>query len=105
MTPPVSGIMEEIMRWSELVLPAIVALSFGVACQASAQENAEDFIGIHKIEITTKNLDQMLSLFAGDATLTSGGKTYQGKEQVCPLASGKRRASWLQTSSTRMRFC
>ena len=76
------------MRWSGLVLPAIVALSFGVVCQASAEENAEDFMGIHKIEIifheagTTKNLDQMLSLFADDATLTSGGKTYQGKEQI-----------------------
>jgi len=77
------------MRWSYLVLPATVALSLGVACQASsAEENAEDFMGIHKIEIifheagTTKNLDQMLSLFADDATLTSGGKTYQGKEQI-----------------------
>jgi hypothetical protein len=43
---------------------------------------------IHKIEITfheagtTKNLDLMLSLFADDATITSGGKTYIGKEQV-----------------------
>ena len=77
------------MRWSYLVLPATVALSLGVACQASsAEENAEDFMGIHKIEIifheagTTKNLDQMLSLFADDATFTSGGKTYQGKEQI-----------------------
>jgi hypothetical protein len=40
-------------------------------------------MGIHKIEIifheagTTKNLDLMLSLFADDATLTSGGKTYK----------------------------
>jgi hypothetical protein len=45
-------------------------------------------MGMHKIEIifheaaTTKNLDIMLSLFADDATLTSGGKTHQGKEQI-----------------------
>jgi ketosteroid isomerase-like protein len=63
-------------------------MSPGLASHASAEESAEDFMGIHKIEIifheagTTKNLDQMLSLFADDATLTSGGKTYQGKEQI-----------------------
>ena len=55
---------------------------------ANADENAEDFMQIHKIEITfheagtTKNLDLMLSLFADDARITSGGKTYSGKEQV-----------------------
>ena len=52
------------------------------------RRNAEDFMGIHKIEIifheggTTKNLDLMLSLFADDATLTSGGKTYKGKDEI-----------------------
>jgi hypothetical protein len=45
-------------------------------------------MGIHKIEIilheagTTKNLDLMLSLFADDATLTSGGKAYKGKDEI-----------------------
>ena len=67
------------MLWSRLLLPATIALSFGLASQAATEENAEDFMGIHKIEIifheagTTKNLDLMLSLFADDATLTSGG--------------------------------
>ena len=76
------------MRWSYLVPPAALLLSFGLASQAAAEENAEDFMGIHKIEIifheagTTKNLDLMLSLFADDAKLTSGGKTYQGKEEI-----------------------
>ena len=76
------------MRWSGLILPATIALSFGVASHAAIEENAEDFMGIHKIEIifheagTTKNLDLMLSLFADDATLTSGGKTYQGKDEI-----------------------
>jgi hypothetical protein len=31
---------------------------------------------------TTKNLDLMMSLFADDATLTAGEKTYSGKEQI-----------------------
>ena len=69
------------MRWLRLVLPATIALSLGFASQAATEEeNAEDFMGIHKIEIifheagTTKNLNLMLSLFADDATLTSGGK-------------------------------
>ena len=76
------------MLWSRLLLPATIALSFGFASQAATEENAEDFMGIHKIEIifheagTTKNLDLMLSLFADDATLTSGGKTYRGKEDI-----------------------
>ena len=76
------------MRWSGLILPATIALSFGVASHAATEENAEDFMGIHKVEIifheagTTKNLDLMLSLFADDATLTSGGKTYHGKDEI-----------------------
>jgi hypothetical protein len=76
------------MLWSRLLLPATIALSFGLASQAATEENAEDFMGIHKIEIifheagTTKNLDLMLSLFADDATLTSGGKTYRGKDEI-----------------------
>ena len=40
------------MRWLRLVLPATIALSFGLASQAATEEeNAEDFMGIHKIEI------------------------------------------------------
>jgi hypothetical protein len=77
------------MRWLRLVLPATIALSLGLGSQAAAEEeNAEDFMGIHKIEIifheagTTKNLDLMMSLFTDDATLTSGGKTYRGKEEI-----------------------
>src|ERR1700751_3788850 len=76
------------MRWLRPVLLATIALSFCLASQAATEEeNAEDFMGIHKIEIvfheagTNKNLDLMLSLFADDATLTSGGKTYKGKEE------------------------
>ena len=55
---------------------------------ASATENPDDFMGIHQIEIvfheagTTKNLDLMLSLFAPDASISSGGKTYSGADQI-----------------------
>ena len=76
------------MRWSVLALTATIALSFGVVPAAATEENAEDFMAIHKIEIifheagTTKNLDLMMSLFAEDATLTSAGKTYQGKDLI-----------------------
>ena len=43
---------------------------------------------IHNIEITfhkagtTKDIDLMLSLFADDAVLTAGGKTYTGKDEI-----------------------
>jgi hypothetical protein len=78
------------MRLVSFVLPATIAIALSLASQAVAteEENAEDFMGIHKIEIifheagTTKNLDLMLSLFADDATLTSGGKTYKGKDEI-----------------------
>jgi hypothetical protein len=55
---------------------------------AGAGEDADNFMQIHKIEIafheagSTKNLDLMMSLFTDDATLTAGGKTYDGKEQI-----------------------
>ena len=71
-----------------LMLAAIAAVWMTGTAFAGTEENAEDFMGIHKIEIefhragTTKNLDLMLSLFADDATLTSGGKTYTGKDQI-----------------------
>ena len=78
------------MRWFRSVLPITVVLSLSFASQAftEEEENAEDFMGVHKIEITfhqagtTKNLDLMMSLFADDATLTSGVKTYRGKEEI-----------------------
>src|SRR5215472_5126610 len=77
------------MRGSRLALAAAAALSLAVVpLHAAFEENPTDFMNIHKIEIvfheagTTKNLDLMMSLFADDATITSGGKTYTGKDQV-----------------------
>jgi hypothetical protein len=79
--------MEETMRGLLFAVAATTALSVA-AVQATTEENPKDFMDIHKIEIafheagTTKNLDLMLSLFADDATITSGGKTYTGKDQI-----------------------
>jgi uncharacterized protein (TIGR02246 family) len=76
------------MRRSLLVLTAIAGLSAAMIAGATTEENAEDFMNLHKVEIafheagTTKNLDMMLSLFADDAVLTAGGKTYTGKDQI-----------------------
>ena len=53
-----------------------------------AAENTADAMGLHQIEITfhqaasTKDLDLMMSLFADNATLTAGGKTYVGKSEI-----------------------
>jgi hypothetical protein len=78
---------EAIMKYVPSTL-AILALCFTAAANAGTEENAEDFMQAHKIEIvfhqaaTTKNLDLMMSLFADDATLKSRGKTYAGKDEI-----------------------
>jgi SnoaL-like domain len=79
------------MRRSLLISVIFTFCFFNFAMAARAEENAEDFMQMHNIEInwhkaqTTKNLDLMLSLFADDATLTAGGKTYTGKAQIKQL--------------------
>lgn len=71
-----------------LLISAAFAFCLSGLAIADPGENADDFMQIHMIEIafheagTTKNLDLMLSLFTDDATITSGGKTYTGKEQI-----------------------
>jgi hypothetical protein len=66
----------------------LAALSLSVVSRAADEEKAEDFMQLHQVEIafheagSTKNLELMLSLFADDAILIAGGKTYAGKEQV-----------------------
>jgi hypothetical protein len=70
------------------IISTILAFCLVGGAMADTEDNAEDFMQIHKIEIafhqagTTKNLDLMMSLFADDATITAGGKTYTGKEQI-----------------------
>jgi ketosteroid isomerase-like protein len=76
------------MRRSLVAVAAAAGLSIALAAGADTEENAEDFMALHKVEIafheagTTKNLDQMLSLFADDAVLIAGGKTYTGTDQI-----------------------
>ncbi len=71
-----------------LMISAMLALCLTTRAVAETEENPDDFMQMHRIEIafhqagTTKNLDLMLSLFADDATLTAGGKTYTGKDQI-----------------------
>jgi ketosteroid isomerase-like protein len=73
-----------------LIIPVMLCLGLtgGAKAGTSTEQNPEDFMQIHMIEITfheagtTKNLDLMLSLFTDDATITAGGKTYSGKDQI-----------------------
>ena len=71
-----------------LVLATIVVVLLIVRSRAGTEEKADDFMELHQVEIafhearSTKNLDQMLSLFADDAVMTAKGKNYTGKEQI-----------------------
>ncbi|MFZ3236133.1 MAG: nuclear transport factor 2 family protein [Stellaceae bacterium] len=72
-----------------LTVSVITILCFsGFAFAARSEENPENFMQMHMIEstwhqaATTKNVDLMMSLFADDAAVTSGGKTYTGKDQI-----------------------
>lgn len=76
------------MRAAFLTAAALFGTAIILCSPAKAGENADDFMKLHQVEITfheagtTKNLDKMLALFAGDAVLVSGGKTYSGKEKI-----------------------
>ena len=80
--------MESTVRGVLFALATVAALSMPVASYAGDEDNADDFMQLHKIEIafheagSTKNLDLMLSLFADDAVLTAKDHTYIGKEQI-----------------------
>jgi hypothetical protein len=75
-------------RGSALALAAAIVLSLTARPLAGTEENAEDFMDLHKVEIafheagTTKNLDLMLSLFADDAVLIAHVKTPTGENQI-----------------------
>jgi hypothetical protein len=76
------------MRSLSLALAALAALSISLTSRAGTEENADEFMELHKVEIafheagSTKNLNEMLSLFADDAVLTTIRKTDDGKEQI-----------------------
>ena len=69
-------------------LGAAAAICTNLAMAASEETNPVEFMELHQVEIifhtaaSTKNLDLMMSLFADDASLSVGGKTYSGKDQV-----------------------
>ncbi len=70
------------------VMVAIAVLAIAVPLGAAPSANPSDLLAIHDVEIvfhkaaSTKDLDLMLSLFADDAILSAGGKTYTGKNEV-----------------------
>jgi SnoaL-like protein len=71
-----------------LKIAAILVTCLAGGAIAGTEENAQEFMDLHQIEIafheagSTKNLDLMLSLFTDDAVITSGGKTYSGRDQL-----------------------
>lgn len=71
-----------------LKIAAILVTCLAGGASAGTEENAQDFMAFHQMEIafhqagSTKNLDLMLSLFTDDAVIMSGGKRYSGKDQV-----------------------
>ena len=75
------------MRKSLAILGALAVLLLSAVSWAG-EENPDDFMQMHQVEITfheagsTGNLALMLSLFADDAVMTAKGKTYTGKEQI-----------------------
>lgn len=76
------------MRALSFALAVVAGLSLSLLAYAGEEENAEDFMQLHNIEIafhkagSTKDLGLMLSLFADDAVLAAKGKTYTGKDQI-----------------------
>jgi hypothetical protein len=76
------------MRRTLTVSVMLVFCFSGFAFAAETEENAENFMQMHKIECawhqaaTTKNVDLIMSLLADDAVLTSRGKTYTGADQI-----------------------
>jgi SnoaL-like protein len=71
-----------------LKMAAILVTFLAGEAVAGTEENAQEFMDLHQVEIafhqagSTKNLDLMLSLFTDDAVIMSGGKTYSGKDRV-----------------------
>jgi SnoaL-like domain len=65
-----------------------IAICTSLAMAASEASSPVDFMDLHQVEITfhtaasTKNVDMMMSLFADDATLSAGGRSWVGKDQV-----------------------
>src|ERR1043165_10050380 len=65
-----------------------VAICANLAMAGSEESSPVGFKEMHQVEIlfhtaaSTKNIELMMSLFADDATLSAGGKSWVGKDQV-----------------------
>ena len=76
------------MRALSFALAVVAGLWLSLVAYAGEEENSENFMQLHNIEIafheaaSTKDLGLMLSLFADDAVLTTKSKTDDGKEQI-----------------------
>ena len=76
------------MRALSFTLAVMVGLSLSLVAYAGEEENPDDFMQLHNIEIafhkagSTRDLGLMLSLFADDAVLTASGKAYTGNESA-----------------------
>jgi hypothetical protein len=75
-------------RYLSALIAAAALCANPAVSAAGSEENPADLMALHNVEIvfhqaaSTKDLDLMMSLFADGATLTVGGKTYSGKDQV-----------------------
>jgi hypothetical protein len=75
-------------RYLSALIPVTALCISSAAGAANTEDNPADLMALHNVEIvfhqaaSTKDLDLMMSLFADGATLTVGGKTYTGKDQV-----------------------
>jgi ketosteroid isomerase-like protein len=95
-------------------LNAIGALAVMALCTdfalAGSEENPADFMDLHQVEIvfhtatSTKNLELMMSLFADDAILFVGGKSYSGKDQVRGYFARPRRERNVDVALYTVRF-
>jgi hypothetical protein len=80
--------MEDRVRSYVSIVAALALAALCTDLKAASEENPVDFMDLHQVEIvfhtaaSTKNIDLMMTLFADDATLSVGTKTYAGKDQV-----------------------
>ena len=65
-----------------------ILFCFAMGAAKAADADSKNFMQLHEIEITfhqaasTKDIDKMMSLFADEAMLSVGGKTYRGRGEI-----------------------
>ncbi|MCA1846240.1 MAG: nuclear transport factor 2 family protein [Actinobacteria bacterium] len=71
-----------------MALAGLSACSSGDSASTRAAEKARDEAAISNIEVlfhravSTKDIDTMMSIFAPNAVMTLGGKTYTGQDEI-----------------------